>query len=169
MRRVRAGRLGLLVAGMLVVLGVGAVTAQAASPITQETVPVQSALGGSVPDPCNGELIAWTGNIHVVGGMTTDADGGAVFLGEINSEDVSGVDPTGARYTVTLASSDSVVFAPSSPALPTPNVETHIIRLNINSDGSTPNYYEDLVGHYTVTPDGQIAVSFERVDTSCSS
>lgn len=168
-RRLRRWRLGLPLAGMLVVFGVGAVTAQAASPIMQETIPVQAVLDETVPNPCNGQLITWTGNLHVVGGMTTDGHGGAVFLGELNFENVHGTDVTGAGYTATLGSSDKAVFAPSSPTLPTPNVETHVIRFNIISTDSTSNYYEDLVGHYTITPDGKIAVAFEKVDTGCSS
>jgi hypothetical protein len=135
----------------------------------QETVPVQSALGPTVTDPCNQQVITWTGNVHLVGAMTTDAAGGAVFLAHVDLEDVRGTDPTGTRYTVALASNESVVFAPSSPTLPTPNVMTHVLRLNVISDGSTPNAFEDLVAHYTVTPDGQVAVSFDNVDTGCSS
>jgi hypothetical protein len=136
-------------------LAVAAPAAQAASPITQETVPVQSVFGGSVPDPCNGELITWTGNIHVLGAMTTDAAGGAVFLGHIDFEHVHGTDPTGTQYTIALASNETIVFAPSSPTLPIENVYTHVIQLDIISHGSTPNFYEHEVGHYTITPDGQ--------------
>ncbi len=164
-----ARRVGSLVVAMLAVLGVGSVAAQAASPVTQETVPIQSVLGGSVVDPCNQQEITWTGNVHLVGAMTTDAAGGAVFRGHVNFEDVHGTDPTGTNYTIALASNDTVVFAPSSPNLPTPNVETHTIRLDIISHGSTANFYEDEVAHYTVTPDGTIAVAFDKVDTGCSS
>jgi hypothetical protein len=169
LRRALAWRLGLPLVGILAVFGPGAVTAGAASPILQETLPIQALLDGTVPNPCNGQVITWTGNLHVVGGMTTDANGGAVFLGEINFENVHGTDGTGTAYTATLGSSDKAVFAPSSPTLPTPNVETHVIRLNLIGAGSTSNYYEDLVGHYTITPDGAIAVAFEKVDVGCSS
>lgn len=168
-RSVVARRLGLLLAGVLAIWGLGAVAAQAASPVVQETLPVQSVFGALVPDPCNGATITWTGNVHVVGAMTTDAAGGAVFLGHVNLEDVHGTDLAGNRYTITLASNEEIVFAPSSPTLPVPNVYTHVIRFNINSDGSSPNFYEDEVAHYTVTPDGQIAVVFDNVDTGCSS
>jgi hypothetical protein len=149
-------------------LAAAAPATQAASPVTQETVPVQSVLGPAVVDPCNGQTITWTGNVHILGAMTTDANGGAVFSAHINFEDVKGTDLTGTDYTITLASNEKVVFAPSSPTLPVPNIETHVIRLNIISHGSTPNFYEDEVGHYTVTPDGQIAVSFDNVDMGCS-
>jgi hypothetical protein len=101
--------------------------------------------------------------------MTTDANGEALFLAHVNFADVHGTDPAGTQYTVALARNESVVFAPSSPTLPTPNVATHALRLDIISGGSTPNFYEDLVGHYTVTPDGRIAVSFETVGAGCSS
>jgi hypothetical protein len=162
-------RLGLPVVGILAMFGTGAVTAEAASPILQETLPVQTVLDETVPNPCNGQLVTWTGNIHVAGGMTTDANGGAVFLGALNFENVHGTDATGTSYTATLGSSDKAVFAPSSPTLPTPNVETHVIRFNLISAGSTSNYYEDLVGHYTITPDGRIAVAFQKVGMGCSS
>jgi hypothetical protein len=166
--RTHARRLSLLAASVFAVAGIGAVTAQAAPPQIQETVPVESVLGGSIVDPCNGQTITWTGNVHLLGGETTDAAGGAVFYAQVNFNDVKGTDPTGTQYTIPLHSNDIIVFAPSSPTLPTPNVETHTIRLNINSDGSSPNAYEDAVAHYTVTPDGKVAVAFDKVDTGCS-
>jgi hypothetical protein len=150
-------------------LTLAALPARAASPVTQETVAVQSVFGASVGDPCSGASIAWTGTVHLVGAMTTDAAGGAVFLAHVNFDGVQGTDPTGTRYTVVLTSNDTVVFAPSSPNLPSANVETHVIRLEIISHGSAPNASVDLVGHYTITPDGQVAVSFEKVDAGCSS
>jgi hypothetical protein len=156
-------------AGMLVVLGVGAVTAQAASPVVQETISVESAYGSSVVDPCNSQVITWTGNVHLVGSMTTDAAGGAVFAGHLNFNDVHGTDPTGTRYTIPWDTNEVIVFAPSSPALgPIPNVETHVISLPIISNGPTPNFYDQGVLHFTVTPDGKIAVSFVRETTRCS-
>ena len=97
LRTAPARRLGLLLAGLLAVLSVGAVTAQAASPVTQETVPVQSVLGASIVDPCSQQVITWTGNVHIVGAMTTDAAGGAVFLAHVSFDDVHGTDPTGTR------------------------------------------------------------------------
>jgi hypothetical protein len=170
LRTTLARRLGFLMAGTLSALGVGAVTAQAASPVVQETVPIQSVYGSSVVDPCNGEVITWTGDVHLVASMTTDANGGAVFAGHLQFRDVHGTDPTGTRYTIPWDTNDVVVFAPSSPALgSTPNVETHVISLPIISDGPSPNFYDQGVLHYTVTPDGQIAVAFVRETTRCSS
>ena len=171
LRTLVARRLGLLLAGMLAVLGVGAVTAQAASPVqVQLTEPVQTFfMSPSIPNPCNGELITWTGNVHVLGVMTTDAAGGLVLTADVNLEGVHGTDPTGTRYTVTLASHEEVVLAPSSPNLGSlPNIVTHAIRLNINSAGSTPNAFEDGVSHFTILPDGTVTVSFDKVDTGCT-
>jgi hypothetical protein len=155
---------------VLGLFAVAAPAARAASPVIQETVPVQSVFGGSVVDPCNGEPITWTGNVHVLGAMITDGDGGAVFLAHVDFQDVHGTDPTRTRYTIALASNESIVFAPSSPTLPIENVFTHVIRLDIVSAGSTSNFSEYEVGHYTIRPAGQIAVVFDNVDTrSCSS
>ena len=169
LRTVLARRRWLLLAGVVAALGLGAVASQAASPVVQETVPIQSVFGASVVDPCSGDVITWTGNVHVVGAMSTDAAGGAVFLAHVNFEVVNGTGLTGTIYTITLDSNEKIVFAPSSPTLPGPNIETHVIRLNIISHGSTPNFYEDAVAHYTVTPDGTVAVAFDKVDTGCSS
>lgn len=170
LRRTLGRRLGLLLASMLVVSGLGAVAAEAASPIqVQETVPVASVFDGPLVDPCNQQPITWTGNVHLMGAITTDANGGAVFLGHVNFEDVQGTDPTGTQYTITLASNDEIVYAPSSPTLPGPNIETHTIRLNINSNNGTPNAYEDGVLHYTITPDGQVVVAFDKTGMGCTS
>lgn len=168
MRAVPARRLGLLLTAMLAAVSVGAVTAQAASPVTQETIPVESVFGPSVVDPCSGEVITWTGSVHIMGVMTTDAAGGFVIIGHLNFEGVQGTDSTGTKYTVVWTSNESVIFAPSSPNLPTPNVETQVIRLALIGAGSTPDFYLDVVGHYTITPDGRVAVSFETVNTGCS-
>lgn len=168
MRPALARRLGLLLSSAAIVLG-GAVTAQAATPVQQEDVSIQDVYGSGTIDPCNGEPIAWTGNVHVMAGMTTDAAGGFVIHGVVNFNDVKGVDPTGNQYTIQLNSAQAEVWAPSSPNLgDVANVYTHTLSLHVISQNGTGNYYDYGVAHFTITPDGQIVVAFVHESFGCS-
>src|SRR5260370_3727865 len=76
------------------VLWLVTVTSSAAV-VTNMTVP----LNQTVFNPCTSDLIAFTGNIHIVVAMTPDASGGFHFHADVNVSGVTGVGaPSGITY-----------------------------------------------------------------------
>src|SRR5438046_2933917 len=55
----------------------------------------------TITNPCNGEDVNVSGNVHMTIGVTTDGNGGSHLRIHINNQDVSGIGvDTGSRYQI---------------------------------------------------------------------
>src|SRR2546425_4845111 len=77
----------------------------------------------TITNPCNGEDVNVSGNVHMTIGVTTDGNGGRHLCIHINNQDVSGVGGgTGNRDQITTTLDSSAYFC-AAPTM-TPPVKT---------------------------------------------
>src|SRR2546422_4675462 len=80
----------------------------------------------TIPNPCNGEDVNVSGNVHVTIGVTIDGNGGRHLCIYINNQDVSGIGVgTGNRDQITTPSDNSAYLCLATtmnPTMDTPGV-----------------------------------------------
>src|SRR5438128_4018336 len=97
---------------------------------TSTVIPVPS----PITNPCNGEQVNLTGNVHLTTGLTTDGSGGIHFRSHINNQDVNGIGATtGSRYQIPSTSDTSLYLGSAT---------TFTLTLNNRfvAQGSTPHF-----------------------------
>lgn len=132
---------------------------QATTVTTSETVPVAS----TVTNPCNGDAVAFSGNMHVVNHVTTDSAGGTHLHTHTNFQDVSGVGaPSGATYRIITTRSETINDSQS------PQAEMTVIQvLNLIGQGSTPNFKLHMTMHITINANGTTTSTVEELSVTC--
>src|SRR2546427_1885770 len=86
----------------------------------------------TITNPCNGEDVNVSGNVHMTIGVTIDGNGGSHLRIHINNQDVSGIGVgTGSRYQIPTTLDSSADFC--SAATMTPTVKNPVV-----APGSTP-------------------------------
>jgi hypothetical protein len=137
-----------------------AARAQATTITTNETI----AFSDSRINPCNGDIVAFSGNIHLVNHVTTDAAGGTHVETHVNYSNVEGLgSPSGATYRVVTTRNTS--YNDSA----TPQSEMTVIQvINLIGQGSVPNFRLFMTFHITVNANGQTTSTVSNVSTQCS-
>lgn len=112
-------------------------------------------------NPCNGEQVNVSGNIHLTTGVSTDESGGLHFRSHINNQGVSGIGVvTGSKYQIPTTSNTSAYLGSATT-----------ITLTVNSrfiaQGSTPNFSVRQAFHVTIDGDGVPRVSNSDFQTDC--
>jgi hypothetical protein len=131
-----------------------------AAVVTNMTVP----LNQTVFNPCTSDLIAFTGNIHIVVAMTPDASGGFHFHADVNVSGVTGVGvPSGITYHG--VGGDWVEFN-AKPPFPVAATFTNVFGLI--STGSSPNFVVTETLHMTVNADGTMTANVARFSITCN-
>jgi hypothetical protein len=112
-------------------------------------------------NPCNGELVNVSGNIHLTTGVSTDGSGGLHFRSHLNNQDVSGVgELTGSRYQIPTTSNLSAYLG---------SARTMTLTLNSRfvARGSTPDFNVYQTFHLTIDSNGVTTVSNSDFQTDC--
>jgi hypothetical protein len=116
-----------------------------------------------VNTPCTGDTITFTGNIHLVIAMTTDASGGFHLHFDNNVSGVTGVGvPSGTTYHGIGGGWFEVNANPPFPVIAT---ETDVFGLI--STGSSSNFVVTVTLHMTVNADGSITAQVMRISITC--
>jgi hypothetical protein len=124
---------------------------------TDESIPVSFTLA----DPCTGELIAFSGNIHVTSSTTTNSSGGIVVSQHINYQGVSGVGLISGDYRLTGTENDKTLLTNGA------DVVTQEDSFNIISEGSSPNSLMKTLFHVTYNADGTVTTVFDDFRLVC--
>jgi hypothetical protein len=113
-------------------------------------------------DPCNGEVIAFEGFIHMLAHQTADGRGGfhAAFHYNLTVRGLG--QTTGATYTGTEAQSDAFTVKP-----PYPFNETFTVHTNVIGRGDAPDFRAHITFHVTVNANGELTVAFEKFRAEC--
>jgi hypothetical protein len=112
-------------------------------------------------NPCNGEQVNVSGNIHLTTGVSTDGSGGLHFRSHINNQGVSGIgELTGSRYQIPTTSNVSAYLG-----------SARTMALTVNgrfvAQGSTPNFNVRQMFHVAIDSNGVTTVSNSDFRTDC--
>lgn len=133
--------------------------AQATTTTTNEDIPFTS----SVFNQCNGDNVTFSGTMHVVNTLTTDADGGTHLKTHTNYQDVTGTGtPSGITYRVKSVSNE-VVNDNDGPQYNA----TVISTLRLNAQGPALNYFLRIVMHVTINANGETTTQTQEVSVEC--
>lgn len=144
---------------LLTLFAAGAARAQAVTVTTNETLPFTN----TMPNPCNGDIVTFSGDIHVVNHFTTDAGGGTHVKTHGNYQSVSGTGtPSGAQYRVVTTSNETINDNDG------PQTEVSSVQvLNLISQGSGPNFRLRIVFHITINANGTTTSQVEESSIEC--
>ena len=113
-------------------------------------------------NPCNGEQVNVSGNIHITTGVSTDGSGGLHFRSHINNQGVGGIGvATGSRYQIP-STSDTATYLGSATTM------TLTLNSRVVAQGSTPNFSVRQSFHVTIDPDGVPRVSNFDFQAECN-
>ncbi len=71
-----------------------------ASLVFNQTFPAVDAFGPTIPNPCNGEVVTISGNVHLVMTATPTGNGGFHVLVDGNADGVKGTGSLGNNYQI---------------------------------------------------------------------
>ncbi len=121
--------------------------AQATTVTTNETLPFTD----TRMNPCNQDLVTFSGEMHITNHVTTDAGGGTHVRTHVNYQDVSGTGaPSGVNYRVVTTRNETLNDND------TPQSELTVIQVvRFVALGLTPNFQLQVVLHITINANGQ--------------
>lgn len=122
-------------------------TAQATTVTTNETIPFTD----TRTNPCNQDLVTFSGQIHIANHVTTDSGGGTHVRTHVNYQGVTGTGaPSGANYRVVTTTNET------RNDNDTPQSEMTVIQVaRFIAQASTPNFQLQVVLHITINANGQ--------------
>ncbi len=133
--------------------------AASAAVVTNVRVP----LNITVVSPCNGDVIAVTGNIHLLASSTSDGSGGFHMTFMDNVSQVTGV---GSVSGATYHGVGGDWFSGNvRPPFPVEFTATDVFGLI--SAGSAPNFMVTDTFHITVNADGTLTANVARLSITC--
>lgn len=130
---------------------------------TTTTTNEQLTISSSVLNPCNGDLVAFQGTVHVTSTLTIDASGGYHLKTHSNYQDVSGTgSPSGRNYRIVTTRNETVNDSDTA------QFETTVIQtIKAVSQGALPNLFIHVVFHVTVNANGQTTSTVTEMRTEC--
>lgn len=134
-------------------------SAQATTVTTNETIPFTDTRS----NPCNLDLVTFSGELHVTNSVTTDAGGGTHVRSHVNYQDVSGTgSPSGLSYRVVTTTNESLNDNDG------PQSELTVIQVvRLISQGSAPNFQLQVVLHITINANGQTTSEVTETRIMC--
>jgi len=124
---------------------------------------VQAPLNITVVSPCNGDVIAVTGSIHLLASSTSDGSGGFHITFMDNVSQVTGVGSvSGATYH---GVGGDWFSANARPPFPVELTATDVFGLI--STGSAPNFVVTDTLHITLNADGTLTANVARLSITC--
>src|SRR2546425_838282 len=117
----------------------------------------------TITNPCNGEDVNVSGNVHVTIGATIDGNGGIHLRIHINNQDVSGIGvTTGSKYQIPTTLDSSAYFG-------TATTMTLTVNTRVVAQGSTPNFNMRELVHVTMDANGVTTASIDNASiTDCN-
>ena len=115
-----------------------------------------------VINPCNGEAVTLTGEIHEKFMVQADNGGGLRISVHANPQSVNGVSASGVQYTANGASNSTQQIKPGAA-----ETETYINIFNLVGQGSDNNFQVREHVHITINANGEPATVVSKIDTSC--
>ena len=132
---------------------------QATTTTTNENIPIT----GSTVNPCNGDRVTFSGTLHIVNTLTTDASGGTHLKTHSNYQDVTGTgDPSGITYNVRTVSNE-VVNDNDGPQY----TATVISTMKLVTQESAFNYFLRTVLHITINANGVTTSQIQEMGFEC--
>jgi hypothetical protein len=112
---------------------------------------------------CNGDLIHVSGRLLGIFSETQTPSGGELIASHFQPQGVTGVDlVTGTVFHATGLTRDLTVSFPAGGG-----TETFINRFHIQATGGAQSYVVAEVFHITMTPDGTVTASLDKIYTTC--
>lgn len=148
---------------LLVALFAFLVCLPAISARAEVTSNTQTPISGSVFDPCTGDTVSFTVDVHVVTKMTTDSNGGihGSFSVNIDNYDATGT-PSGDSYTAHFNQTGTANFTSGGTF-----ESSFVFTADLVSAGSTDNAQTIMVLHITINPDGTVTANVSNVTVRC--
>lgn len=132
---------------------------QATTTTTNETVPFTSTL----LNPCNADLVAFQGEMHITNHYTTDTSGGTHLKTHVNYQNVTGTGaPSGLNYNVRTTTNE-VVNDNDGPQ----SESTIISTVKLITQGPALNYFLRIVFHVTINANGQTTSTVDEAKVEC--
>lgn len=133
--------------------------AQATTVTTNETIPFTD----TRVNPCNQDLVTFSGNMHVANHVTTDAGGGTHVRSHVNYQNVLGTGaPSGLTYRVKTTTNETLNDNDG------PQSELTVIQVvRLISQGSAPNFQLQVVLHITINANGQTTSEVTESRIAC--
>jgi hypothetical protein len=145
----------LLLLGMVAALAL-TVSAQAATTVQQ--VPFSASV-----TLCNLDTVQLTGTLLITTSTTATPSGGLISAIHFQPQGVSGVDTTtGTVFHAVGLTRDLTVNSP-----PGGSNETFVNRFHLQATGGAQSFLVNELFHVTVTPDGTVAVMFDKASSTC--
>jgi hypothetical protein len=132
---------------------------QATTTTTNENIPFTSIIFNQ----CNGDTVTFSGTLHIVNTLTTDADGGTHLKTHTNYQDVTGTGlPSGINYRVGTVLNEVVNDndGPQSNA-------TVISTVKLIAPGPALNSFLRIVTHITINANGETTSEVQEVSVEC--
>jgi hypothetical protein len=121
-------------------------------------------------NPCTGEAIEGTGNLHLVISSNLSTSGMVQFHLEANVEGLHATTVTGKKYEVPFQS-PSWSFGFDSDGMPAHETYESLIQfVRLGEDGSFvlgDDFYEHFLAHITANANGTVTVQDLTIDTRC--
>jgi hypothetical protein len=132
---------------------------QATTTTTNETIPFTSTL----PNPCNGDLVTFQGNMHVTNHVTTDSSGGTHVTSHMNYQGVSGTGtPSGLNYRVGTTQNQTLNDNDG------PQSEVTVIQnVRLITQGPALNFFLQVVFHITINANGETTSTVNEAKVQC--
>lgn len=127
-----------------------------AATVTNITFPIS---GTGVPNPCNGAILTFSGELHLTFRVTLDSSGG-FHLGAEDNIHVTATDNLGNTYVGN--EEDTFEFNGRVGV-----EETATDTFSAISLGSAPNFVVTAVFHITVNPDGTVTAFVNNFTAAC--
>jgi hypothetical protein len=127
-----------------------------AAVVTNEDVPISV----DIINPCTGETITLSGNLHLSFSVTNNGAGGFHLSEHQNFQGISGIDSSGVKYQATgVFNSEFNVQAGEE--------YTSASSYNLISQGAGDNVMGHTNFHYTVNPDGTVTAYVDNSNVEC--
>lgn len=132
---------------------------QASTTTTNETVPFTSSLF----NPCNGDTVTFSGDMHVTNSLTVDSSGGTHLKTHINYQNVTGTgNPSGITYNVRTVTNE-VTNDNDGPQ----STATVISTVKLIAHGPSLDFYLRFVMHVTVNANGETTSMVQEANFEC--
>jgi hypothetical protein len=152
--------LSLAVVGMTLALAAGMALAQATTDTFNETVPLDL----TVDNPCTGEPLQLTGELHILFHVTEDANGGFHVQTQFQPQGASGTGlVSGEQYRGVGVTRDEAYFPPGEL-----RETTFIDRFYMISTGPSDNMLATTTIHVTFNANGEPTAELFRLELKCA-
>jgi hypothetical protein len=144
---------------LIVLLGLllaGTTTAQAAN-VANDKAPIS----GPFANPCNGEPLTFSGDVHTLVHATADSSGGSHADFHQNFQGVSGLGASGTTYSIPVIFNDRFNFTNGAQE------HTFTEHVGVISHGSAPNFELIETLHITVTLNRDVTSFHDHFEAAC--